>query len=184
MTNTSSDSVAALAKNSPPAPGAMKYFSLTKCHAAINDFEKQLGLPRGKMIYNINKANARYFELEAILAEKNGRPAMPGPVSVAPAQAANVQAAIQATALSRPQCLAVAKVLGIDLGTSPEKVGDAEVWQRIEKTAFQSCLRVRGMRTDTECAGDYWRKHEPSAITGVERYIRAQAQQAIKEICK
>ncbi len=65
----------------PPRPPKIRFPRVTEAHAEIQHLEMLLGLPPGRLAFNIFAANLRVAELTEQLARKTAQPT-PAPTSV------------------------------------------------------------------------------------------------------
>jgi hypothetical protein len=68
------DSIKTLAATPPPAHRLWRFKTSSTATARINELEARLGLPLSGRSFNLNFANARIVELEAMLAAKSVPP--------------------------------------------------------------------------------------------------------------
>lgn len=168
------DSIAILSATEPPPAWKNGFHSVGKAAARIRELESALGLQAGKPIWNIVRANKKVQELEAQLAQKASGASVarmaPAPAALTPAQSA---------VPPRAQQIAIAKLLGMDIGITSDSISAVALWSNVEKKAFQAHVRIPGMDSDAELAKTFWR---PEAGTGTARYLRSRAQEEINKI--
>ncbi len=95
---------------------------------------------------------------------------------------APVATSASATAEAKPDRQTLLKIARVfPLVNIHDSQSDAEVFESLEKAAYQAGCRFRGMRSDEELSKIHWRE-DPSRVTGIGRTIRAMRQETITAI--
>ncbi len=169
------DAIKILAATPPPPPIKKSWFAnVGKAAARIRELETAAGLPTSKPIWNIVQANRRVQELETLLAQKQHSAPTAAPPRTAPTP-------VQSNLPSREQQIAIARVLGINVGLTGSEISAAKLWDNIQKEAYQAHVSIPGMDSDAELAKTFWRP-DASKITGTARYIRSRLQEKINNV--
>ena len=177
---------------------ALRFHTITKANVEIERLEAELHRlgghrPEGKRILHIIRANERIDWLEdQISMLKAGKAPVPQDRQPAPHPKPGTRSA-QLPALPMAQ---KASLSGYQLNQNPapqppfpretlmklsrvfpsifkaDDLTDLDLWAAIEKNAFQSFIRIPGMRTDAELSELYWRI-ELQGLRRVESSSRA-----------
>jgi hypothetical protein len=159
-----------------------RYANIGKYNSAINVLLTELNLGVEEPVFNMKTAELRLRNLEKLKAERGIKPAAQ-PLALAPKPSTIPAPAPSAPGRpSRSQCVAILKAVSPTVRV-PDEWSDNEVFLETERAAYQSHLRLPGMRTDAELANEYWRQ-DASKITGSARYLRGQAKDKIASILK